>query len=75
MKYASMTGFLLFDVCLACVSVIKRMYARMKKKLFCYLLKISDLIKVVKSFLKNNARNVWRFRKKPYLCIAFETEV
>ncbi len=31
MKYASMTGFLLFDVCLACVSVIKRMYARMKK--------------------------------------------
>ena len=34
MKYASMTGFLLFDVCLACVSVIKRMYVRMKKKTF-----------------------------------------
>lgn len=30
---------------------------------------------LIEKFLKNNPVNVCRFRKKTYLCIAFETEV
>ena len=47
----------------------------MKKNFFHYLLIISWFLLLIKSFLKNNMQNVWRFQKKPYLCIAFETEV
>ena len=47
----------------------------MKKNFFHYLLIISWFLFLIKSFLKNNMQNVWRFQKKPYLCIAFETEV
>ena len=47
----------------------------MKKNFFHYLLIISWFLLLIKSFLKNNMQNVWRFQKKTYLCIAFETEV
>ena len=46
-----------------------------EKNFFHYLLIISWFLFLIKSFLKNNMQNVWRFQKKPYLCIAFETEV
>ena len=47
----------------------------MKKKFFVKLLNFNKYISFCMFFLENSSQLFWRFRKKPYLCIAFETEV
>ena len=46
-----------------------------KKSFYYYLLIIRVFLCLIKTFLKNNTWKVCRIQKKPYLCIAFETEV
>ncbi len=55
--------------------VAKKVQKGRKKSFSYYLLIISMFVRLVKKISKNNSEKICRFQKKPYLCIAFETEV